>query len=754
MKLVLTSQEGSLEFNERHVTLDTRDPRAAHVTVLRATAQQKPSDNNAVFECKVLSRSHATFLCSKGKLYLKDNGSRNGSFINNHRLSKNFQESEENQLFSEDVVRFGAQARDDASVVEKCIIAKIKVLNDRGEDIIGLRPNNGRLSKNSGRNTENMSKQITTLEEKLKTETEEATNLRELLKNAKKSEDQLRNDLKQVNSKLEISERQNSDQLNSFNSKLEEKEGLLDKQISLLKTTTEDLAKAKGALVTSKEFLRMKEDKLVKLEKSLEDVTSQNNENTSKIETLEISNKKLNEENKKANADLQISQKELAQKAAAGQQKDEEIVKLKTLVDKDESELKERTGAYNELESLMTEEDATLQEAEEEIRKLLEIIAENQEIILKKDKTIIMLQNVIKEKEEQVRQELGGVTKADMEKQFNEAIRQKNIEIEALKTEMKAALEDLDAKTHKIEKEIDRNKETLLLKEAEIQELNAKLNEQSKQMTTHGALKVKCEELMKIIMKQNTDMEKLKNDVAIQEAVVNRNETLQKEILIMKVSTQQKEVELQNYKELLGAKEKTIASIKKLHVDSDKEHGEFREKVATVVEEYEEEMSNLMQKIIKEQEINEQSENEIIQLRIELDNLRRETGHYGDMSKDEHIELLQIKDEEIGSMKTELLKEQQVNSHVHMVQEKEILDKERAITFLNKQLNIKQKENDCLRKLNKKSVSRDRSVTTSPNGDEDTIEQNLESEVEDDFIFVEDLKNDEAKNEKDNISLG
>ena len=32
--------------------------------------------------------------------------------------------------------------------------------------------------------------------------------------------------------------------------------------------------------------------------------------------------------------------------------------------------------------------------------------------------------------------------------------------------------------------------------------------------------------------------------------------------------------------------------------------------------------------------------------------------------------------------------------------------------------------------------------------------ENLESEVEDDFIFVEDLKNDEAKNEKDNISLG
>ena len=290
------------------------------------------------------------------------------------------------------------------------------------------------------------------------------------------------------------------------------------------------------------------------------------------------------------------------------------------------SHVQETTGAYIELESLMTEEDNTLLEAENEIRKLLEIIAENQEIILKKDKNIIMLQNVIKEKEEYVKNELGGLTKAEMEKQFNDAIRDKNAEIETMKNEMKAALEDLDSKTHKIEKEIDRNRDIILLKDAEIDELNAKLNEQTKHVATHDALKVKCEELMKIIMKQNTDMEKLKNDVAIQDAIVNRNETLQKEVLIAKVSTQQKEVDLQNYKELLGAKEKTIASIKKLHVDSDKEHGEFREKVATVVEEYEEEMSNLMQKIIKEQEINEQSENEIIQLRIELDNLRRETG--------------------------------------------------------------------------------------------------------------------------------
>merc|ERR1712193_538860 len=104
--------------------------------------------------------------------------------------------------------------------------------------------------------------------------------------------------------------------------------------------------------------------------------------------------------------------------------------------------------------------------------------------------------------EEYVKNELGGLTKAEMEKQFNDAIRDKNAEIETMKNEMKAALEDLDSKTHKIEKEVDRNRDIILLKDAEIDELN----EQTKHVATHDALKVKCEELMKIIMKQNTDM--------------------------------------------------------------------------------------------------------------------------------------------------------------------------------------------------------------------------------------------------------
>ena len=67
-----------------------------------------------------------------------------------------------------------------------------------------------------------------------------------MLKNAKKTEDQMKIEMQNVNGKLETSQRQNNDQRNDFNSKLEEKELLLDKQIGLLKSTTEDLAKGKS----------------------------------------------------------------------------------------------------------------------------------------------------------------------------------------------------------------------------------------------------------------------------------------------------------------------------------------------------------------------------------------------------------------------------------------------------------------------------------------------------------------------------
>ena len=117
----------------------------------------------------------------------------------------------------------------------------------------------------------------------------------------------------------------------------------MDKQITLLKTATEDLAKAKGALVTSNGFLRVKEDKLVKLEKSHEDLNSQYTVNVEKLKTLEEDNSRLKADNSSMSEEKENLTKEVQLKTTLMKEKDEEITNLKTLVEADESELKVST---------------------------------------------------------------------------------------------------------------------------------------------------------------------------------------------------------------------------------------------------------------------------------------------------------------------------------------------------------------------------------------------------------------------------
>ena len=146
-----------------------------------------------------------------------------------------------------------------------------------------------------------------------------------------------------LSQKAENFDKEKSDLSNSFESTIEEKEALLDKQITLLKTATEDLAKAKGALVTSNGFLRVKEDKLVKLEKSHEDLNSQYTVNVEKFKILEEDNSRLKADNSSMSEEKENLTKEVKLKTTLMKEKDEEITNLKTLVEADESELKVST---------------------------------------------------------------------------------------------------------------------------------------------------------------------------------------------------------------------------------------------------------------------------------------------------------------------------------------------------------------------------------------------------------------------------
>ena len=83
----------------------------------------------------MLSKSHAVFTVVDGVIFLRDNGSKNGSFINNFRLSKLGRTSPEHQLFSQDIVRFGSEVRDRNDVVEEeCIMARVRICPSGGEE--------------------------------------------------------------------------------------------------------------------------------------------------------------------------------------------------------------------------------------------------------------------------------------------------------------------------------------------------------------------------------------------------------------------------------------------------------------------------------------------------------------------------------------------------------------------------------------------------------------------------------------------
>ncbi|KAH0514873.1 Sarcolemmal membrane-associated protein [Microtus ochrogaster] len=100
---IFTCRPNSHPFQERHVYLD--EP----IKIGRSVARCRPAQNNATFDCKVLSRNHALvwFDHKTSKFYLQDTKSSNGTFINSQRLSRGSEESPPCEILSGDIIQFG-----------------------------------------------------------------------------------------------------------------------------------------------------------------------------------------------------------------------------------------------------------------------------------------------------------------------------------------------------------------------------------------------------------------------------------------------------------------------------------------------------------------------------------------------------------------------------------------------------------------------------------------------------------------------
>ncbi|KRZ40353.1 Sarcolemmal membrane-associated protein, partial [Trichinella pseudospiralis] len=128
---VLTPCENSHPFEQRRVALSDEP-----VKIGRSLAKLQASNNNFVFDCKVLSRNHALIWYEDGSFYVRDTKSSNGTFINGQRLSKASEESLPKEVFSGDLIQLGVEivenTRNGTSFSHGCIVAMLRLYHPNG----------------------------------------------------------------------------------------------------------------------------------------------------------------------------------------------------------------------------------------------------------------------------------------------------------------------------------------------------------------------------------------------------------------------------------------------------------------------------------------------------------------------------------------------------------------------------------------------------------------------------------------------
>ncbi|KAJ1364463.1 hypothetical protein KIN20_024563 [Parelaphostrongylus tenuis] len=122
-------------FEERRVHVGSDDD---PLKIGRAVARLKAAKDNAIFDCKVLSRNHAVLSYRNGGFFLRDTKSSNGTFVNNERLAVTGEESEARQIFTGDIVQFGVEIVENSNkVAHGCIYAMVQLFDASGQMVEG-----------------------------------------------------------------------------------------------------------------------------------------------------------------------------------------------------------------------------------------------------------------------------------------------------------------------------------------------------------------------------------------------------------------------------------------------------------------------------------------------------------------------------------------------------------------------------------------------------------------------------------------
>ena len=354
---------------------------------------------------------------------------------------------------------------------------------------------------------------------------------------------------------------------------------------------------------------------------------------------------------------------------------------------------------------------------------------------------MISLQKALRAKDEFLRKESADVsdTKHDIEKMFQQTLQDKNDEINEIEKEMQAVIDEKESEIFELRVALEETKENSSEEKTNVEEIEEANRQMELLIAANEALKTKMEDLMRIVEKKNEELEevkdmlskekeqkiadieliqqeltknldaretqlqekieKIKQDVRTQEQTEAKNEALQKEILVMKVQDQQKDLDVKCLQELVDNKDETLRENAALIEEHESEITRLKIEVETskaaeaqaaenseVAAEKEKIIGQLQQKVIDEQEASKQIEDELIKLKIEYDNLRdskAKTPTKEALTDDETAKILRQKDHDIASLRRAIQQEQEIVAHVQLTQEKEIIEKEREIAVLN-----------------------------------------------------------------------
>ena len=384
------------------------------------------------------------------------------------------------------------------------------------------------------------------------------------------------------------------------------------------------------------------------------------------------------------------------------------------------------------MKGLMTEENETVHQIECEMQRLLTIITNDQELIKKKDQQITSLQNSLNNKDDSLKKK----EENDFKKYMDEIIIEKDLE-------WKNHIDEKEFELFNSKLQLDEHKRVIEDYLLEIETLKSTIEKQLVLSETHEILKSKMSDLMKIIDQQNKQIAILNEKETDQETLSQRNEILQKEMHVLKVTLQQKDLDIKSLNQMLETRDDTIKDkneeIKEINIklsESEKKE-EIVIKLRKNLSENEEKLDSFKTRLISEQENNKQTEDELIKLKMEFDELKLTTSDSSPSSNSDE------KDALIEKLQKQIEQEQQIVAHVQFVQEKEIIEKEKEIAFLHEELRTEKERSDQFKNQINSQYSKTELNMDDTENESDTVTfHDAVSDNDDPDMLLEDLEYD------------